>query len=438
MRFAPIKTTLALALGVAFSMSVGFPGSAYAQESATDAARDRAKAAPTSGDASLAYGQALRKAGREAEAIVELRRGVTASAGKADLVGRLEWEIARSHIARRDFDAASTSCRAMAKVAADASHVCAAEAQLLRRRGTEAEGEIALVGKASRAPASAEVQYFSRVVLGRAQELASKDAEAEASYREAVRMADSRADAHVLLGVILNRVGKDGLAELRKAVELDASDPVAQLELGRALPAGSRESIAALERSVAERPTSTDALRALTESYLAANRVADAKRTVASVLKLAPNDVSTHVISGRLALAEGQADVAIKEGETAAKLMPNVQPARLLVADAWAKKGEIDLAVEAYQAAFGLDHSDPTPLVNASAACLAAGRVTSAKAFGVRATKDFGANGAAWNALGDALAADRDVPGAKAAYETAKKARGADSAAIDTKLSRLK
>ena len=148
--------------------------------------------------------------------------------------------------------------------------------------------------------------------------------------------------------------------------------------------------------------------------------------------------MNTHVIAGRLALAEGRPDEAIKEGETAAKLMPNVQAARLLVADAWAKKGEIDLAVEASQAAFGLDHSDPTPLVNASAACLAAGRVTSAKAFGVRATKDFGTSALAWSALGDALAADRDVPAAKAAYENAKKARGSDAAAIDRKISRLK
>ncbi|MDB5220188.1 MAG: domain protein putative component of TonB system, partial [Myxococcaceae bacterium] len=225
---------------------------------------------------------------------------------------------------------------------------------------------------------------------------------------------------------------------LKKAVELDPHDPVALLELGRALPAGSAESITALERASAERPTSTDALRALANGYVAANRLADAKRTVGSVLKLAPNDVNTHVVSGRLALAEGHPDEAIKEGETAAKLMPNEQSARLLVADGWAKKGEIDLAVEAYQAAFGLDHSDPTPLVNASAACLAAGRTTSAKAFGVRATRDFGSNGAAWVALGDALAADKDTAGAKAAYESAKKANGADAAAIDRKLAKLK
>ena len=410
-------------------------GSAVAQESSIDAARDQAKAAPANGEAALAHGRALRRAGREADALVELRRGVGTSAGKAELVGRLEWEIARAHVARREFEPAMSSCKAMAKVAAAASHVCAAEGHMLWRRGTEAESEVALALKGS---PPLDVQYFAKVALGRAQELASKDDAAEASYREAVKIAETRPDAHVLLGLILNRIGKDGMPSLRKAAEVDATDPIAQLELGRALAAGSRESIAALESSVAQRPTSTDALRALGEGYVSANRLTDARRIVATVLKVAPHDVSTHVVAGRLALAEGQADEAIREGETAAKLMPNVQPARLLVADAYAKKGEIDLAVEAYQAAFGLDHSDPTPLVNASAACLAAGRVTSAKAFSVRATKDFGSNGAAWTALGDALAADRDVPGAKIAYETAKKARGVDAAAIDKKLSRLK
>ena len=434
MRFASVKRAVALVLGVGFSMAAG---SAGAQESGIEAAREQAKAAPTSGEASLAYGRALRRAGREADAVVELRRGLAAGGAKGELAGRLEWEISRAHIARREFEPAMTSCRSMAKVAADASHVCAAEAHLLWRRGTEAEAEVAQAAKASRGASSPDVQYFAKVALGRAQELASKDSDAEASYREAVRIAEARPDAHVLLGLVLNRTGKDGMPSLQKAVLVDATDPIAQLALGRALPSGSRESIAALERSVAQRPTSTDALRALAEGYVTANRLPDAKRTVAAVLKLAPNDVSTHVVAGRLALADGKADDAIKEGEAAAKLMPNVQPARLLVADAWAKKGEIDLAVEAYQAAFGLDHSDPTPLVNASAACLAAGRVTSAKAFGVRATKDFGSNGAAWTALGDALAADRDVPGAKAAYETAKKARGADAAALDRKLSRL-
>jgi len=442
MRSTAVKTALALALGVCFSMAAMPIRPAGAQESGVNAARDAAKAAPSSVEASLAYGQALRRAGHESEALTELRRAYGLSGGRGEIGGRVQWELARTYIARREFEPAMSTCRAMKQspTAEAASHVCAAEAHLLWRRGTEAESELAEIAKV-KAPAalpSDEVQYFAKIALGRAKELSSSDADAEAAYREAIRLGDKRPNAHVLLGLLLRRTARDGIPSFKKAVELDAHDPVALLELGRALPPGSAESIASLERAVAERPSSTDALRALADGYVSANRLADAKRTVASVLKLAPNDVNTHVVSGRLALAEGRPDDAIKEGETASKLMPNDQAARLLVADAWAKKGEIDLAVEAYQAAFGLDHSDPTPLVNASAACLAAGRVTSAKAFGVRATTDFASNGNAWSALGDALAADKDVPGARAAYEKAKKSNGVDAAAIDRKLSRLK
>lgn len=435
MQSTAFKAALALVLGVAFSMTA-VP--ARAQESGVDAARDKAKAAPMNAEASLAYGRALRRAGREADALTELRRGLRVSGGKSELAGRLQWEIARTHIARREFEPALATCRSMAKspASAAASHVCTAEAHLLWRRGTQAEAEIAALEKTK--GGSPDVQYFAKLALGRAHELASRDSQAEAAYRDAVRLIDAHLEGHILLGRLLRRTGRDGTPSLKRAVQLDAHDPVAQLELGRALPLGSAASIAALQASVAERSTNTDALRALAEGLVAAHRLADAKTIVETVLRIAPNDVNTRVISGRLALAEGRPDEAIKEGTAATKLMPNLQPARLLVADGWAKKGEIDLAVEAYQAAFGLDHSDPTPLVNASAACLAARRVTSAKAFARRATKDFDSSATAWTALGDALAADRDVPGAKAAYQRAKRAEGSDGPALDRKLTRLK
>jgi hypothetical protein len=73
--------------------------------------------------------------------------------------------------------------------------------------------------------------------------------------------------------------------------------------------------------------------------------------------------------------------------------------------------------------------------VNAAQACVAAGRLTSAKAFAVRATKEFAEHGPGWVALGDALVADKDATGARSAYESAKKARGVDAATVDAKLS---
>jgi len=420
-----------LVLGVACTT-----GMAGAQESALTDAKDKAKQTPTSPDAAFTYGRALRRAGRETDALNELRRGQAFAQGPTAV--KLTWEVARTYIAKRDFQHAMATCRGMQRLtnANAASHACAAEAHLLWRRGSEAMTEIAEVNKLKDVPA--DVSYAVKVAEGRARELESKEGDAEVAYREAIKLAADRPDAHMLLGVMLHRLAKEGLPSLKKAVELDPHDPVAQLELGRAYPVGGADAIGAFEKAVAERPTYTDALRSLTEAYLAAKRIPDAKKTAEAVLKIAPNDVYSRIAQGRVALAEGRADDALKEGETAVKAMPNEGKAKLLVADAYAKKNEVDLALEAYQAAYGLDHGDPAPLVNATYACIAAGRNTSAKAFARRATVDFANHAPAWIALGDALAADKEKAAAKTAYESAKKARDVDVAAVDKKIANLK
>jgi tetratricopeptide (TPR) repeat protein len=412
---------------------------AGAQESTLSEAKERSRQAPASPEAALGYGRALRRAGRENDALLELRRGQVYAKG-ADAI-TIGWEIARTHIAKRDFAAAMSSCQAIKKLPGGpaASHACAAEAHLLWRRGTEALGEVAEVGRIADAPA--DVRYYAKVAEGRSRELDSKEADAESAFKEAISLAPNRPEAPMYLGAMLHRIGKDGVPMLKKAVDLDPKDPTAQVELGRALaadPARRAEGIAAFERAIAERPSHIEALRLLTDGYLSQNRMADAKRVAASVLKVAPQDVLAHVVSGRVALADGKPDEALKEGEAALKLMPNEAKAKLLVADAYTKKGEIDLALEAYQKASGLDPLDPTPLVSAAYACLAHKRVTSAKAFAQRAVLDFPQHAPAWVAQGDALAADGDARAARTAYESAKKARGADAAAIDGKLARLK
>jgi tetratricopeptide (TPR) repeat protein len=393
-------------------------------------------------DASVAYGVALRRAGHEGEAMTELRRAQAIAKGSSsDRAITADWEIARTYIAKRDFAGAMNACGLIKKRPGGlaASQVCAAEAHLLWRRGTEALADLAEGDKIK--DRSLDVQYFAKLAEGRSRELDSKDADAEARYRDAIALQPNKGDAYVYLGAMLTRLGKDGVPVLEDAVKRDPHDPVAELELGRALaaePKRQAEAIPAFERAIAERPTYIEALRLLTDAYVAANRLPDAKKTAATVLKIAPSDVVAHVVNGRVALADGKPDEAIKEGEVALKLMPNEASAKLLVADAYAKKGEIDLAVEAYQKASGLDPLNPTPLVNAARACIAANRLTSARAFGQRAVLDFPNSAQAWVADGDALAADGNPKAAKTAYENAKKAKGADVASIDGKLSRLR
>ena len=414
-----------------------FAAPVLAQESLVDQAR----AAARSGDprASLAYARALRRAGRETEAAQELRpRAAQTPAGALGI--ELRWELARVAIARREFQQAMAHCRSAGAIAggATAGHACAAEAHLLWRRASEALLETAQALKGG------TKSYEAKVAEGSAHELQLEDDAAEASFREAVAWQPGAWEGHVSLGRLLVHRGKrdEGTAELKRAMQLDPHGPEAQYELALALaPSGSAgaESATLLEAAIRERPSYAPALRKLAEIDMSLGRKDEARKAAEIALKADPRDAASHLIMGRVALGEGKPDDAIKEGQAALAILANSAGGKLLIADAYAKKGEIDLAVESYQAAFGFDHADPTSLVRASEACRAAGRDTSAKAFGEKASREFPDWAPAWVALGDALVANKEIGSARVAYETALKSKGPlDAAAVQRKMAALR
>jgi tetratricopeptide (TPR) repeat protein len=408
---------------------------ASAQESQLDAAKAATRGAAFDAKASLDYGRALRRAGHDNEAAQELRRGASMTPGGPMGIA-LRWELARVAIAKHDFPQAMGHCRSVAKIAggATAGHACAAEAHLLWKRGSEALLETA------QALANGTKSYEAKIAEGISYELELKEDQAEASFREAIAWKPDAWEGHVALGRLLVRRGKrdEGTAALRKAAQLDPNGPEIAFELAQTM-APTAEAAALLEKAVRERPTFAAALRRLADVNMAIGRVPEARKAAEAALKVDPIDAASHVIMGRVALAENKPDDAIKSGQAAIAIMANSAAAKLLVADAYAKKGEIDLAVENYQAAFGLDHADPAALVRASEACRAAGRETSAKAFGEKATKEFPDWAPAWVALGDALVANKEVASARVAYETALKSRGPlDAAAVQRKIAALK
>lgn len=409
---------------------------ALAQETTLDPLRAAAKASPTDAAAALALGRALRRAGHEQDALIELRRGFSLPAGRTgDVALGLHWEIAKTHMALKDFGAALVSCRVVLSLpgGATSGHACAAEAHLVWQRSSEALQETALALKGTKS-------YEAKVAEGRAYEVALKEKEAEASLREAIQWKPDAADAHFHLGRLLVHVAgrrDDGVAELRAAVRLDPNGPEAAFELASALPVGA-EAAQLLEKATRERPGYGEAWLKLALIDLDLGKVADAKRAADAAIKLLPQDIGAQLALGRVALAEGRADDAIKAAEAALKLVSNSAKGKLLLADGWAKKGEIDVALEHYQAAWGLDHGDPAALVNASVACHAAGRDTSAKAYAQRATQEFPSWAPAWAALGDALVGQKEPAAAKAAYEKALKGEGPiDRASIEKKIAAL-
>jgi tetratricopeptide (TPR) repeat protein len=409
-------------------------GPAIAQESRLDALRAASRAAASDAGAGLAYGRALRRAGHYADATTELRRALANARGAAAVDVR--YEIARVSLDQRDHARAMGECRAIASVpgGAVASHACAADAHLLWRRASEAllETEQAL--------ANGTQSYEAEVAEGLAYELELKEDAAEQAFRAAIGWQPDRWEAHLWLGRLLVRRLKhdEGVAELRKALSLDPDGPEVSYELARTMPANA-ESDALLHKAINERRNYGPALRRLAEVDMELGRLPQALAAAETALKVDPSDASSHLVMGRVALAENDLDQAIAEGKAALAIIANSAQAKLIIADAYAKRGEVDLAVEAYEAAYGFDHSDPAPLVRASEACHAAGRDTSAKAFGDKVTKEFPDWGPGWVAFGDALAANKENPAARTAYETALKGRGpVDQAAVRAKLAALK
>jgi tetratricopeptide (TPR) repeat protein len=417
------------------ALVLGLGGSAGAQETKLDTLKTAVTAAPADAEASLSLGRALRRAGHLPEARTELRRARTLS-GKQELLRRVYWELERVEADRRDYVQATAVCRGLAAIPGSATegHACLAAAELVRQRATEALTETALALGAD--PRSFEAKFAE----GRAYALQLDGTKAEASLRAAIALRPVAVEPFVELGKLLDRGGRhdEGITQLRAALQLDPSDPDALYALATLLPAGP-ESLGLLQRAVAERPSMLDAWLALGSQQLAAGHVSEAGTAAASALRADGSSTVARILMGKVALQEGRASEAIEAGRGVLKTMANSAAATLLVADGEAKNGELDRALEAYQAAWGLDHGDPTPLVHASQACHAAGRDTSARAFGVKATQEFPKWGPAWAALGDALASQGEAAAARDAYRKALAGDGvADAASIASKLAALR
>jgi tetratricopeptide (TPR) repeat protein len=431
MHCAPIALVAAL---IAVTAIAARETPALAQESKLDALRSASHAAPADAAAGLVYGRALRRAGHYTEAMNELRR--TLAYARGSVAVETHYEVARVSLDQRDHGKAMAECRSIAALPGGvyASHACAADTHLLWRRASEAllETEQAL--------ANGTHTYEAELAEGLAHELELNEDEAEHSFRTAIGWQPDRWEGHVWLGRLLIRRLKrdDGIAELKKALALDPDGPDESYELARTMPANA-EADALLHKAISERPNFGAALRRLAEVDVEIGRLPQALAAAETALKADPTDVGSHLVMARVALAENDLDQAITEGKAALAIVANSAPAKLIVADAYARKGEVDLAVEAYEAAYGFDHTDPAPLVRASIACQVAGRETSAKAFGEKATKEFPEWAPGWVAYGDALVGNKEFPAARTAYETALRSRGPiDPVSVRAKLGALK
>lgn len=413
-------------------LTVGLVLGVSARAETADELKARAKAASEPPEV-LSAARALRRGGLLVDAVSVLERGFAKARGN-DTVAELRLELARTYLDQRQPKKALWECDKLHKLSPRDEQICIAEASLYTRRGS-----IALPA-ADAALALAPGNYDALVAKGRSFSQMGQTREAEASLRDAIRAEPGRSPAHRYLAELLLAQGKtsEGVAALREARRIDPGDPEVLGLLGEALPVGA-EARTVLEQAIAIRPTHAHARARLGVVLAAAGELDQAEKMLQEAISAEPRQAEWHAALGEVEVAKKKPDEALKSARAALKIVGNLGPAKLVEAKALAQKGDIDLAIEAFEAAYGFSKQDPSAPIAAARACLKGARLTTAKAFADRATEDFPKSGEAWDVLGDVAVALKDTPLAKSAYTKALAGDGlSDKDSVKRKLAQLK
>jgi tetratricopeptide (TPR) repeat protein len=377
--------------------------------------------------------RALRRAGLITDAITTIGRAFGKARGN-DAIADLHLELARGYIEQRQQKKALRECEQLHKLSPFKEQLCQAEAQLLTRRGSAA------LPAAEQALALQPGDYDALIAKGRALTQLGRPPEADAVLREATKHAPTRPEAFLYLGELYVAAGRpvEAAAVLREGRRVAPDDPEVLALLASVLPAD-KEAKEALEHALVVRPSFPVAEARLGEVEAALGDLEGAQRNLLSALKANPRQADWQAALGEVQIAQKQPDLALKSAHEALKVVANHGAAKLVEAKALALKGDIDLAIEAFQAAYGFARTDPSVLVEAARACVKGGRLTTAKAFADRATEDFPKATASWEAEGDVAVALKDKAFGKQAYTKALAGEGpGDKEGIRRKLAALK
>lgn len=130
-----------------------------------------------------------------------------------------------------------------------------------------------------------------------------RSADAEAAFRDAVKLAPKMPEAHLDLGLVLGREGKlpEATSSIERALELDPKLPSAHMFLGIFLSEQNRpqEAIAALREEVAGDPKNVEALTWLGTVELGAGDAGSAANAFDRALELSPNDLNLLELCGK-------------------------------------------------------------------------------------------------------------------------------------------
>jgi Flp pilus assembly protein TadD len=168
--------------------------------------------------------------------------------------------------------------------------------------------------------------------LGNASLAEGRVEQAEACYREAVRLDPDSADGHSNLGALLLRTGRseEAIRECARAVALKPKQGVLHLFLGEALLAGGRTSDAIAEYAEAVRlaPANFPALLSLGGNLAQQGLLGGAAEAFRAAARAQPADATVHNNLGAVLWRMGRSSEAREEFRTALRLKPDNAAAR--------------------------------------------------------------------------------------------------------------
>lgn len=182
--------------------------------------------------------------------------------------------------------------------------------------------------------------------------------EAEAAFREAVKLAPSIADAHLDLGLVLGREGKldEAIASLQEALRLNPQLEGTHMFLGIFLHQANRqdEARAALQQEIDQHPNNAEALTWLGMVELAAGHPERAIGPFDRAAELQPDDLNVLEYRGR-----AHNLVARDSYARMARLDPGSWHVHRVQAELYADEGRHTDAIAEYEAAIKIEARNP-------------------------------------------------------------------------------
>ena len=393
------------------ALLVSLASLASAQAPSLDALQQAARTQRQDPAAQAAYGRALLRAGRYADAQRSLAAAAQLQRGSQEPL----YDVARVAFARGDYRAAQRACQPIARLEKGGvwSRVCQARTFLVWNRSERAFEEL------QAALAASPSHFEALLALGDAHRLRADIAQAEAAYQRASAVNAQSSEPALGLGrlYLAARRITDAVAQLRVAMVRDPDSPDVLYELGRAL-GNSPEALQLLTRAIAGRPNWAEPLVVLGTVALAAGDAGAAANYFQNAVRLNRQLAEAQIGLGRALAAQGDFRRAERSIRTGLSLVPNSPSAGLALAELFERSNRTEEAFEQYRHAADLDPNG-SAVLRAAELALRLDRNVLAAGYVDRALRTAPTLGAGLALYGDIMAARNDRAQAAQYYRRA-------------------